>query len=56
MKVKAVMNKTEKKKLCEAYLKQMEVQREDQKKARSNVEDTDDAIRFLKSEIKYLTS
>lgn len=55
MKVKAVTNKTEKKKVCEAYLKQMEGQRLDQKKSRSNVEDTDDAIRFLKAEIKHLS-
>ena len=34
----------------------METQREEQKKARSNVEDTDDAMRFLKAEIKHLTS
>ncbi len=56
MKLKAITNKAEKKKACEAYLKQMEVQREAQKKSRSSIEDTDDAIRFLKAELKYLTS
>lgn len=55
MKIKAITSKTEKKKACEAYLKQMEQQREDQKRSRSNVEDTDDTIRFLKAEIKYLS-
>lgn len=55
MKIKAITSKPEKKKACEAYLKQMEQQREDQKRSRSNVEDTDDTIRFLKAEIKHLS-
>ncbi len=56
MKLKAITNKAEKKRACEAYLKQMEEQREIQKKSRSSIEDTDDIIRFLRAEIKHLTS
>lgn len=56
LKLKSVTNKAERKRACEAYLAQMEVQREAQKKSRSSIEDTDDIIRFLKAEIKHLTS
>ena len=56
MKLKAITNKTVKKKEAEAYLKQMAVQREELKRSRANIEDTDDAIRFLKMEIEYLSS
>ncbi len=56
MKLKAIANKTVKKKEAEAYLKQMAVQREELKRSRANIEDTDDAIRFLKMEIEYLSS
>jgi hypothetical protein len=34
----------------------MEAQRAVQKKSRSSIEDTDDVIRFLKSEIEHLSS
>ena len=56
MKMKAITNKAQKKKDAEAYLKMMLVQREEQKRSRANIEDTDDAISFLKSEIAYLSS
>lgn len=56
LKLKSVTNKAERKRACEAYLTQMEAQREAQKKSRSSIEDTDDIIRFLKAEIKHLTS
>ena len=55
MKVKAIMSKPERKKACEAYLVQMAAQREEQKRTRSTVEDTDDTIRFLKVEIDRLS-
>jgi uncharacterized small protein (DUF1192 family) len=54
LKLKSVTNKAERKRTCEAFLKRMEAQREAQKKSRSNIEDTDDVIRFLKSELEYL--
>jgi hypothetical protein len=56
LKLKAITNRTELKKACEAYLVRMEVQREAQKKSRTNIEDTDDIIRYLKSEITRLSS
>ncbi|MEO8590018.1 MAG: hypothetical protein ABI432_11645 [Flavobacteriales bacterium] len=56
LKLKSVTNRAERKKACEAYLKQMEVQREAQKKSRTNIEDTDDIIRFLRSEIEHLSA
>ncbi len=56
MKVKAVTDRKEKKKVCETYLKQMEAQRLEQKRTRSSVEDTDESIRFLKAEIAHLSS
>ncbi len=56
MKLKAITSRAERKRACEAYLAQMEVQREAQKKSRSSIEDTDDIIRFLKVEIKHLSS
>ena len=56
LKLKSVTNKAERKRTCEAYLAQMEVQREAQKKSRSSIEDTDDIIRFLRAEIKHLSS
>jgi hypothetical protein len=56
LKLKGITNKTEKKRACEAYLVQMEAQRAVQKKSRSSIEDTDDVIRFLKSEIEHLSS
>jgi hypothetical protein len=56
LKLKSITNKTEKKRACEAYLVQMEAQRAVQKKSRSSIEDTDDVIRFLKSEIEHLSS
>ena len=49
------MSKPERKMACEAYLTQMAAQREEQKRTRSTVEDTDDAIRFLKVEIDRLS-
>jgi|GEM_PF-943326 len=55
LKLKSIANKAEKKKACETYLKRMEVQRELQKKSRTNIEDTDDAIRFLRAEIEHLS-
>lgn len=55
MKVKAIINRKEKKKACETYLKQMEAQRLEQKRTRSTVEDTDDIIRYLKLEIEHLS-
>lgn len=55
MKVKAITDKKEKKKACAAYLLQMKEQREVQKRTRSTVEDTDDTIRFLETELKYLS-
>lgn len=56
LKLKGITNKAEKKRACEAYLTRMEAQREAQKKSRSNIEDTDDVIRFLRAEIKHLSS
>ncbi len=56
MKVKAATSRAEKKRLCEAYMKQMEAQRLEQKRTRSTVEDTDDAMRYLKGELEYLNS
>ena len=56
LKLKAITNRTELKKACEEYLKRMEIQREAQKKSRTNIEDTDDIIRYLRSEIKRLTA
>ncbi len=56
MKIKALSSRAEKKKACEAYLPQMESQREEQKRSRSSVEDTDDIIRWLKNEISSLSS
>lgn len=56
LKLKAITNKTEKKRACEAYLVQMEAQRAAQKKSRSSIEDTDDVLRFLKAEIEHLSS
>ncbi|MBK8340630.1 MAG: hypothetical protein IPK99_11840 [Flavobacteriales bacterium] len=56
LKLKSITNKAERKRACEAYLVRMELQREAQKKSRSNIEDTDDVIRFLRAEIKYLAS
>ncbi len=56
LKVKAITSKTEKKKACEEYLKRMKAQRLEQKRTRSTVEDTDDAIRFLTGEIDHLSS
>lgn len=56
MKVKAISDRKEKKKACVAYLARMEAQREEQKRTRSTVEDTDDTIRFLKMEIEHLSS
>lgn len=56
LKLKSITNKTELKKACEEYLKRMELQREAQKKSRTNMEDTDDVIRYLRSEIKRLTT
>ena len=55
LKVKALSNRLERKKACEAYLPQMESQREEQKRTRSKVEDTDDSIRWLKMEIAQLS-
>jgi hypothetical protein len=55
MKVKAITDKKEKKKVCIAYLTQMEAQRIEQKRTRSSVEDTDEAIQFLKAEIAHLS-
>jgi hypothetical protein len=55
LKLKPITNKAERKKACEVYLKRMEVQREAQKKSRTSIEDTDDVIRFLKSEIAHLS-
>jgi hypothetical protein len=55
LKLKAITNKAEKKRACEAFLKQMEVQRAAQKKSRSSIEDTDDVIRFLKTELEHLS-
>ena len=55
LKLKGITNKAEKKRACQAYLTRMEVQREAQKKSRTSIEDTDDVIRFLKSEIAYLS-
>ncbi|MCB0768899.1 MAG: hypothetical protein KDC00_00650 [Flavobacteriales bacterium] len=55
MKLKTITSKPERKRQCETYLKRMEVQREAQKKSRSSIEDTDDAIRFLKLEIEHLS-
>ena len=54
LKLKPVTNKVERKKACETLLARMLKQREAQKKSRTNIEDTDDAIRFLKSEIEHL--
>jgi hypothetical protein len=56
LKLKGITNKAEKKRACEAFLLQMEAQRAVQKKSRSSIEDTDDVIRFLKSEIEHLSS
>ena len=56
MKLKAITSRAERKRACEAYLKQMEVQREAQKKSRSSIEDTDDVLRFLRMEIEHLSS
>lgn len=56
MKIKALGSRAEKKKACEAYLPQMELQREEQKRSRSSVEDTDDILRWLKNEISSLSS
>ncbi|MFZ1687411.1 MAG: hypothetical protein WAU70_08325 [Flavobacteriales bacterium] len=55
MKVKAITNRTEKKKACVAYLAEMAEQREEQKRTRSTVEDTDDTIRFLQMELERLS-
>ncbi|MEO8068275.1 MAG: hypothetical protein ABI599_11335 [Flavobacteriales bacterium] len=55
MKVKAITNRAEKKKACEAYLAQMAGQRLEQKRSRSKVDDTDDTIRFLEMEIARLS-
>lgn len=54
LKLKSVTNKTERKRTCEEFLRRMQTQREAQKKSRSNIEDTDDVIRFLKAELEYL--
>lgn len=54
LKLKPITNKAERKKACETLLARMQKQREAQKKSRTNIEDTDDAIRFLKSEIEHL--
>ncbi|HMC97598.1 MAG TPA: hypothetical protein VKG92_08100 [Flavobacteriales bacterium] len=54
--MKSITNRAERKRACETYLKQMEVQREAQKKSRTNIEDTDDIIRFLRSEIEHLAT
>lgn len=56
LKLKAITNKAEKKRACEAYLIQMETQRAAQKKSRSSIEDTDDILRFLKAEIEHLSA
>lgn len=56
LKLKGITNKAERKKACEAYLTRMESQRELQKKSRTSIEDTDDVIRYLKSEIASLSS
>lgn len=56
MKIKALSSRAEKKKACEAYLLQMDLQREEQKRSRNKVEDTDDSIRWLKNEIASLSS
>lgn len=55
MKVKALGSRSERLKACKAYLPQMEKQREEQKRSRSKVEDTDDSIRWLKMEIAQLS-
>ncbi len=54
MKVKALGSRSEKRKACEAYLIRMEEQREEQKRSRGKVEDTDDTIRWLKAELASL--
>jgi len=56
LKLKGLTNKQEKKRAAETYLARMEAQRLAQKKSRSSVEDTDDAIHFLKAEIKHLSA
>ncbi|MBL0043161.1 MAG: hypothetical protein IPP33_01720 [Flavobacteriales bacterium] len=55
LKLKGITNKAAKKRACQAYLARMEVQRGAQKKSRTSIEHTDDVIRFLKSEIAYLS-
>lgn len=54
MKVKALGSRSEKRKACEEYLVRMEEQREEQKRSRGKVEDTDDTIRWLKTELDSL--
>ena len=56
MKVKAITNKEEKRRACATYLTRMEAQRLEQKRTRSTVEDTDDAIRWLKMEMAHLSA
>lgn len=56
MKMKDIREKKERKKALENYLAHMAIQREAQKKSRSSVEDTDDAIRFLELELAHLKS
>lgn len=52
MKVKALGSRSERKKACETYLARMEEQREEQKRSRGKIDDTDDTIRWLKLELE----
>ncbi len=54
MKVNALRDKSERKKACEAYLARLEAQRAAQKRSRSQVDDTDVCIRWLKLELEHL--